>query len=142
MAAADPACGMAHWGVAMAWLGNPLAGPPSARGLKEGSAAVERAKAAGAKTERERDYIAAIETFYKDADQVDHRTRALAYEKAMEQIAARYPADREAAVFYALALNITLDPNDKTYANQLKAAAHPRKGLRRAARTIPAWPTT
>jgi len=122
VATADPACGMAHWGVAMAWLGNPLAGPPSARGLKEGSAAVEKAKAAGARTDRERDYIAAIEMIYKDADRVDHRTRAVAYERAMEQIAARYPTDREAAVFHALALNITLDPNDKTYANQLKAA--------------------
>ena len=122
VAAADPTCGMAHWGVAMSWLGNPLAAPPSARGLKEGAAAVDRAKAAGARTDREREYIAAIETIYKDADRVDHRTRALAYEKAMEQLAARYPADREAAVFYALALNITLDPNDKTYANQLKAA--------------------
>jgi tetratricopeptide (TPR) repeat protein len=123
VAAADPACGMAQWGVAMAWLGNPLAGPPSARGLKEGGAAVEKAKAAGAGTDREREYIAAIETFYKDADRVDHRTRALAYERAMEQIAARHPADREAAVFHALALNITLDPSDKTYRNQLKAAA-------------------
>ncbi len=64
VAAADPACGMAQWGVAMAWLGNPLAGPPSARGLKEGGAAVEKAKAAGAGTDREREYIAAIETFY------------------------------------------------------------------------------
>ena len=123
VAAADPGCGMARWGVAMAWLGNPLAGPPSARGLKEGWAAVEQAKAAGAGTDREREYIAAIETFYKDADRVDHRTRALAYEHAIAQIAARYPTDREAAVFHALALNITLDPNDKTYANQLKAAA-------------------
>jgi len=122
VAAADPTCGMAHWGVAMSWLGNPLAAPPSARGLKEGGAAVDRAKAAGARTDREREYIAAIETIYKDADRVDHRTRALAYEKAMEQLAARYPADREAAVFYALALSITLDPNDKTYADQLKAA--------------------
>ena len=122
VAAADPACGMAHWGVAMAWLGNPLAAPPNARGMKEGSAAVEKAKAAGAKTDREREYIAAIEIFYKDADRVDHRTRAVGYERAMEQIAARHPTDREAAVFYALALNITLDPNDKTYANQLRAA--------------------
>ena len=122
VAAADPACGMAHWGVAMAWLGNPLAAPPSPRGLQEGGAAVARARAAGARTARENDYIGAIEIFYKDADTVPHRTRALAYEKAMEQIATRYPADREAAVFHALALNITLDPNDKTYANQLKAA--------------------
>jgi hypothetical protein len=97
VATADPACAIAHWGAAMAWLGNPLAAPPSARGLKEGAAAVEKAKLAGAKTQRERDYIAAIEAFYKDADKVDHKTRALAYEKAMEQLAARYPDDREAS---------------------------------------------
>jgi hypothetical protein len=123
VARTDPGCAMAHWGAAMTWLGNPLAGAPSPKALKEGAAEVEKAKAAGGKTPRERDYIAAIETFYKDADKVDHRTRALAYEKAMEQLAARYPDDREAAIFYALALNITLVPTDKTYANQLKAAA-------------------
>jgi hypothetical protein len=123
VAKADPSCGIAQWGAAVAWLGNPLAGPPVARGLQEGSAAVTQAKAAGAKTQRELDYIAAIEVFYKDHDNVDHRTRALAYEKAMEALAARYPQDREAAIFYALALNITLDPGDKTYANQLRAAA-------------------
>ncbi len=119
----DPTCGIAGWGVAMAWMGNPLAAPPSARGLKEGWAAVEKAKTIGSKTQRERDWVAAIEIIYKDADKVDHRTRATAYEKAMEQLSARYPDDREAAVFYALALNMTLNPNDKTYANQLKAAA-------------------
>jgi hypothetical protein len=122
VAQADPTCGIAHWGAAVAWLGNPLAGPPVARGLQEGSAAVARAKAAGAKTQRELDYIGAIEVFYKDHDKVDHRTRALAYEKAMETLAARYPQDREATIFYALALNITLDPADKNYGNQLKAA--------------------
>jgi hypothetical protein len=123
VARTDASCAMAHWGTAMVWLGNPLAGPPSPRGLKEGWAAVERAKAAGPRTQREQDYVAAIEAFYKDADKVDHRTRALAYEKAMEALAARYPHDTEAAIFYALALNVTLDPADKTYANQLKAAA-------------------
>ena len=123
VAAADPSCGIAHWGAAVAFLGNPLAGPPVARGLQEGAAAVARAKAAGAKTQREEDYIAAIETFYKDADTVDHKTRAVAYEKAMEALAQKYPTDREASIFYALALNATLNPNDKTYANQLKAAS-------------------
>ena len=123
VAAADPSCGMAHWGAAVAWLGNPLGGTPTPRGLQEGTAAVARAKAAGAKTAREQDYIAAIETFYKDADRVEHKTRALAYEKAMEALMQKYPTDREAAIFYALALNITLNPNDKSYANQLKAAA-------------------
>jgi hypothetical protein len=84
---------------------------------------VAKGKSVGAKTQRELDYLAAIETFYKDYDKVDHRTRAQNYEKAMEALAARYPQDREAAIFYALALNATLNPNDKTYANQLKAAA-------------------
>src|SRR5213079_38687 len=123
VATADPSCGIAHWGAAVAWLGNPLAGPPVPRGITEGSAAVARAKAAGAKTQREQDYIAAIATFYADADKVDHKTRAVAYEKAMEALAQKYPNDREAAIFYALSLNATLNPNDKTYANQLKAAA-------------------
>jgi tetratricopeptide (TPR) repeat protein len=118
----DPSCGIAYWGMAMAWMGNPLAGPPSARGLKEGGVAVERAKTAGAKTQRERDYIAAVELVYQDAEKVPHKTRVTAYDKAMEQLSARYPDDREAAIFYALALNMTLNPNDKTYANQLKAA--------------------
>jgi tetratricopeptide (TPR) repeat protein len=122
-AMADPSCGIAGWGAAVAWLGNPLAGPPPAKNVELGAGTVARAKSMGAKTQRELDYIAAIEVFYKDHDKVDHRTRAVAYEKAMEALAARYPQDREAAIFYALALNITLNPNDKTYANQLKAAA-------------------
>src|SRR5947209_4301254 len=123
VAQADPSCGIADWGAAVAFLGNPLAGPPVARGLQEGTAAVARAKAAGAKTQREQDYIAAIATFYTDADKVDHKTRAVAYEKAMEALAQKYPSDLEASIFYALALNVTLNPSDKTYANQLKAAA-------------------
>jgi len=45
---------------------------------------------AGAKTQRERDYkrdyIAAIETFYRDADKLDHRTRALAYERSYGRV--------------------------------------------------------
>lgn len=118
----DPGCAIAHWGVAMTSLGNPFAWPPAPKALGEGWAAIERAKAAGARTQRERDYIAALEAFYKDSDKVDHRTRALAYGKAMEQLSQRYPDDREAAVFYALALNATALPTDKTYANQLKAA--------------------
>ncbi|MGE5850322.1 MAG: hypothetical protein ACM362_09370, partial [Candidatus Methylomirabilota bacterium] len=118
----DPACGMGHWGIAMTLLGNPLAAPPPPKALQEGWAVVERAKTAGAKTAREREYIAAIEVFYKDSDKLDHRTRALAYEKAMESLRRRYPEDREAAIFYALALNITASPADKSYANQLKAA--------------------
>ena len=51
--------------------------PPTAEDLKKGTAAVEKAKSARAKTQRERDYIGAMEVFYKDSDKVLHRERAL-----------------------------------------------------------------
>lgn len=113
IAAKDPGCAMAYWGVAMShWY--PLWYPPNAAALKAGSEAVEKALAASPKTDREKDYIAAIAAFYRDSDKLDHRTRALAYEKAMEQVYLRYPEDQEGAVFYALALNATASPTDKT----------------------------
>jgi hypothetical protein len=118
----DATCGMAYWGVAMTHY-HPIWEAPGPNDLKAGWAAVERAKSTGAKAQRERDYIAAIETFYKDSDKLDHRTRALAYEKAMEQLQARFPDDQEAAIFHALSLLATAPPSDKTYANQRKAGA-------------------
>jgi tetratricopeptide (TPR) repeat protein len=117
----DPTCAMAHWGIAMSLLGNPFGWPLTGQALVDGWAAVEQALAVGAKTPREAAYIDAIAAFYKDADTVDHRTRALAYAAAMEQLAQDYPEDTEAQIFYALALNATAQPTDKTYANQLKA---------------------
>lgn len=116
----DPSCGMADWGIAMTDY-HPIWEAPGPAALKDGSAAVEKAKSAGAKTQREKDYIAAIEIFYKDYDKIDHRTRALAYEKEMEQLQVRYPDDPETAVFYALSLIATAPPPDKTYVNQKKA---------------------
>jgi tetratricopeptide (TPR) repeat protein len=118
----DHHCGMAYWGIAMTHF-HQIWEAPGPADLKAGMSALEQANGAGAKTQREQDYIAAIGTFYKDSDKLDHRTRALAYEKAMEQMQARYPDDREAAVFYALALVATAPPADKTYVNQRKAGA-------------------
>jgi tetratricopeptide (TPR) repeat protein len=123
VAVADPACAMAYWGVAMTLLNNPLASPPTPAALVEGWAAVEKAMAIGPKTPRERDYVAAVAALYRDPARNDHRARVLAYEKAMERVVQRYPDDREAAVFYALALNMAAVPGDKTYTRPLKAAA-------------------
>jgi hypothetical protein len=119
---ADPECAIAYWGIALSLLWNPHT-TPAAQNLAEGSAALAKAKSIGAKTERERDYLAALGAMYADYDKVDHRTRLLAYAKAMEQLAARYPNDDEAQIHYALALNTSAPPADKTYANQLKGAA-------------------
>jgi tetratricopeptide (TPR) repeat protein len=117
----EPQCVMAGWGAAMANY-HPLWTPPSPAELKNGWAAVEKAKAAHAKTQREREYVAAIETFYKDADTLGHYQRAQKYAAAMEQIYQRYPQDREAAIFYALALNGTAPASEKNLANRQKAA--------------------
>ena len=81
--AKDPRCGMAYWGVAMS-LYHPLWRPPDEATLRRGWAAVQKAKAVSGQTQRERDYIAAIEVFYQDWDKTDHKARALAYSKAME----------------------------------------------------------
>jgi hypothetical protein len=120
----NPDCAIAYWGIAMAAQGNPLTGqepPPPA--MQMALASLDKAKAIGAKTERERDYLAAIDLVYRDADKTPFRARRLAYEKAMQALSQRYPQDTEAEIFYALSLDMTADLSDKTYANQLKAAA-------------------
>jgi tetratricopeptide (TPR) repeat protein len=119
----DPSCGIAQWGIAMSTWGNPFGGLRAPKTLQDGLAASDTARTIGARTDREREYIAAVALLYKDAEALDHRARTLAYERAMEQIYAKYPKDLEAAAFYALAVDQTAPPTDKTYANQLKAAA-------------------
>ncbi len=118
----DPRCGMAYWGIAMSNY-HPIWAPPTAAELQKGSGAIEKAKSVSAGTQRERDYIAAIEVFYKDADKLDHRTRTFAYSEAMKQLHQRHPADSEAGVFYALTLIATgMMANDKSYAREKEAA--------------------
>lgn len=120
--ASDPECAMAHWGIAMSWWGNPFGGFRPDSSIANGAAAVEAAIAANAKSARERAYIAAVGLLYKDARTVDQRTRTLAYEKAMKALADEYPDDAEARIFYALSLDQTNLPDDKSYKNLLAAA--------------------
>jgi len=119
---AKPDCAMAYWGIAMS-IWNQIWAPPTPANLTKGSNAIARALALGAKTPREQDYLDALAAFYTDHDKLDHRTRAAAYMRKMEQVAQRYPDDREARIFYALSLLATADGLDKTYKNQLQAGA-------------------
>jgi hypothetical protein len=121
--AADPSCAIAYWGIAMTHWGNPFAGVKRGTLLERGQEAAASGLETGTPTPRERAYIAAVAELYQDHGTVDHRTRTLAYERAMEQLHATYPDDREATAFYALAIDQTALPTDKTFANQLKAAA-------------------
>jgi hypothetical protein len=115
-----PDCAMAYWGVAMSNF-HPLWAPPSPAELEKGIKAIAIARSIHNKTKRESDYIEAIAKFYEGADQLTHRNRVLNFEKAMEQIYLTYTDDKEAPVFYALALNAAADPTDKAYARQKKA---------------------
>ena len=118
----DPTCAMASWGIAMSNF-HPIWAPPTKVELERGQKAVARAQSLPVPTERERGYIAAIGAYYKDAETRDHVTRKLAFETAMEQVHAQNPKDREASIFYALALLGAAPPSDKTYAKQKKAGA-------------------
>ena len=118
----DPNCAMAYWGVAVDLLGNSLVGPPAPKVAQEAWEALEKARAVGAKTQRERDWIEALSVYYRDHDKVALNMRLDAYNKAMEQLTQRYPDDYEARVFYALTLQASAPSADMTYANQLKSA--------------------
>src|ERR1700738_2511090 len=118
----EPSCAMAYWGIAISQRPNPLVGPFPGDVLKRGWEAVEKARAAPQKAEREGAWIEALAAFYEDYASVPQQTRTANYEAAMARLSARYPDDVEAAIFYALALNEAADPADKTYVKQLKAA--------------------
>src|SRR6187200_2269559 len=122
VAKADAECGMAHWGIALSLLNNPHAAIP-APNLPTGLAAIQKAKAVGAKTERERDYIDALMLMYSDYDKLSHTQRIRAFLGAMEKLATKYPKDDEAQIAYAITLNTSASPADKTYAQQSKGAA-------------------
>lgn len=119
----EPGCAMAYWGVAMSNYHQVWPSPPTQAELEKGNKAIAVAQSLTQKTERETDYINAIALFYKNWNSIDHRTRAVKFEQAMEKIYQKYSTDREAAIFYALALDGSANPADKSFTNQRKAGA-------------------
>jgi tetratricopeptide (TPR) repeat protein len=119
----DPTCAMAHWGVAMDFLGNTLATTPTRADAQAAWDALEKARVTGAKTQRERDWIEALSAYFRDHDKVAVDARLAAYNAAMERMAQSYPDDYEIQVFYALTLQASAPKSDLTYANQIKSAA-------------------
>ena len=118
----DSRCVMAYWGLAVNSLGNSLASAPSAKDARAASEALDRARALGARTPRERDWIEAIGAYYQNHESTPVDARLLAYTRAMEQITQRYPDDFEGWTYYALTLQASAPKQDRTYANQLKSA--------------------
>jgi tetratricopeptide (TPR) repeat protein len=117
----DPDCAMAWWGVAMTYY-HPLWAPPTKSDLELASAAADEARLLS-HTEREGAYIEAISAFYRNYETLDHRTRARVYEEAMAEVHAGDPEDREAEIFYVLAILSNADPTDRAYAVQRRTGA-------------------
>ncbi|WP_276372251.1 hypothetical protein [Chryseolinea sp. H1M3-3] len=116
----DPECLMAYWGVAMSNF-HPLWAPPTKDELEKGSKSISVARSLGGGDNRESEYLEAAATLYDDWSNVSHASRLQKFEKAAEKIYQKYPADTEAAIFYALALRAASDPTDKTFVKQRKA---------------------
>ena len=120
----DPTCGIACWGIALSDWSNPFApGAKDKSQLKAGHENSERGETVGAKTERERAYIAAVSKLYSDYETTAQQARLVSYRDAMGEVAGKHPEDHEAQIFYALAIAASEDPADKTYAGRLKAGA-------------------
>lgn len=115
-----PDCAMAYWGVAMSNF-HPLWEPPTEAELEKGANAIKIAKSIGKKSARESAYIDAIGQYYQDWHNQDHHTRCLSFETSMDKLRTSYPEDKEASIFYALALDAASLPTDKTFTKQKKA---------------------
>lgn len=121
--ARDPACAMAHWGIALSQWGNPFAGLRAPQQIERGRAAIEQALKTGSPSPRERGFIQAAAGLFSDGQAATQRARTLAYERAMDQVVRANPDDMEARIFHALAINQTAEASDQTYAQQLRAAS-------------------
>lgn len=120
--AEDADCAIAHWGIALSHWGNPFAGQRNAAQLARGQATIASALNTGSPDNREKMYISAVAELFSDTQGSTQGARTVAYEHAMAALVAAYPDDMEASIFYALAVNQTASPTDKTYSQQLKAA--------------------
>ena len=116
----DPKCSMAEWGIAMSHY-RELWDPPTQDDLRIGLEAAQNGLSMRPRTQRERHYLTAIQSFYQNARSESHSVRAKRYEIAMESLHSRYPEDSEAAIFYALSLIANAPNSDETYSNQKKA---------------------
>jgi tetratricopeptide (TPR) repeat protein len=117
----DPKCAMAHWARAMTHY-HQLWDVPVGAGLAAGIKEIDQAEAISTANSRDRDLIAALATYFADANQVPAATRATRYSDAMAVVAHDHPNDDEVATFYALSLIATAPPTDRTHARQKRAA--------------------
>jgi hypothetical protein len=121
----DPACAMAHWGVAMTKY-QELWGEPEPAALKVGTEEMAEARKLAASpavvTAREKAYIEALSAFFYPKD-TTFQQRADAYKAKMNALHATYPNDVEGAAFDALAILASTPPKDTSLSHEHEALA-------------------
>ena len=115
----DPTCAMAHWGVAMSSF-HQIWGRPDDEMMAVGLKEMQAAEALPVKSEREKDYIAALGVFFKSGKE-EYPARIAAYSDAMGKLYAKYPEDVDAGAFYALSLLADKRPDDASLAQERAA---------------------
>ncbi len=123
VAATDPRCAMAHWGIAMTLFQPLWPTRPGPDELQLGWETVQQARALELPTERERRFIEAAAAFFSEPASPGYWPRIHRWERAMASLYDAFPQDSEAAVFSALAHLATV-PSDvvsRAYADRAAA---------------------
>src|SRR5262245_41880076 len=110
VAAGDPQCAMAYWGLAMSTY-HPLWDGASEKAVQKGHEYLNTARKIGESDERENAYIAALGMVLGGGRSASDAQLAR-YSRAMQEISKRYPNDGEAQAFYALSLLALPDKGD------------------------------
>lgn len=119
---ADSACALTSWGRAMSYIHPLWTDPPTDETFRRGEEFVRQAKSLEPSTPEERAYVAAVEAYYREGRSATETQNLAAFADAWKQVHEQYPEDLEAASFHALGLLATANPQDKTFARQMRAA--------------------
>lgn len=131
--AADPRCALAHWGRAMTIIHPLWPDVPTATELAQGAEHIRAGVAANPPTPRERAYLSAMDSYFRDEGKRDHPAKLKALDEAWQRLASEYPDDLDAVAFSAL---FHLAParfvaKDKSHRIQTEAAMALEKVLAR-----------
>lgn len=123
VAARDPRCAMAHWGISFSYFHELWDPPITPESISTAQNEIRLAQEIGPGTDKEAGFIRALACIFRDAANVPYPVRASNFENAMRDLASKYQDDLETQVFFALALLANASPADKTHARQKQAAA-------------------
>lgn len=98
----DPACAMAHWGIAMTLFQPLWPERPTPEALARGWTEIVKAEELVPGTDREAKLVAAAGEFFREPDSADWWTRIRRWSEAMERAYEAGPDDIETAALYAL----------------------------------------